>query len=200
MCSSDLDMTLVDFDTEVRVAKYGQKDFPRVVERIRGRTPDGETALYDAMGVYLDGAADDDGRTILVVYTDGGDTRSTSSFPDVMNLLKASDVTIFSVGFLEHSRGAATDRSRLMQLAEVSGGQSFFPSTMKDVDMAYDKVVQQIRAQYSIAFTSANGARDGSWRKVEFKVRKPGVSGVKILARKGYYAPYDHQAGQAKPK
>ena len=152
------------------------------------------------MGVYLDGAADDDGRTILVVYTDGGDTRSTSSFPDVMNLLKASDVTIFSVGFLEHSRGAATDRSRLMQLAEVSGGQSFFPSTMKDVDMAYDKVVQQIRAQYSIAFTSANGARDGSWRKVEFKVRKPGVSGVKILARKGYYAPYDHQAGQAKPK
>src|SRR5438093_588330 len=50
------DMTLVDFDTEVRVAKYGQKDFPRMVERIRGRTPDGNTALYDAMGVKQDGA------------------------------------------------------------------------------------------------------------------------------------------------
>ena len=59
-------MTLVDFDTEVRVAKYGQKDFPRMVERIRGRTPDGYTALYDAMGVYLDGASEDDGRKILV--------------------------------------------------------------------------------------------------------------------------------------
>src|SRR5215510_15457293 len=64
------DMTLVDFDTEVRVAKYGQKDFPRMVERIRGRTPDGETALYDAMGVYLDGASEDEGRKILVLYTD----------------------------------------------------------------------------------------------------------------------------------
>jgi Ca-activated chloride channel family protein len=78
------DMTLVDFDTEVRVAKYGQKDFPRMVERIRGRTPDGETALYDAMGVYLDGASEDDGRKILVLYTDGGDTHSTISFGDLM--------------------------------------------------------------------------------------------------------------------
>src|SRR6185295_13371383 len=60
------DMTLVDFDTEVRVAKYPQRDFPRMVERIRGRTPDGETAMYDAMGVYLDGASDDEGRKILV--------------------------------------------------------------------------------------------------------------------------------------
>ena len=52
------DMTLVDFDTEVRVAKYGQQDFPRLVERIRARKPDGFTAMYDALGVYLDGAAE----------------------------------------------------------------------------------------------------------------------------------------------
>src|SRR5262249_23052317 len=88
------DMTLVDFDTEVRVAKYGQKDFPRMVERIRGRAPDGETALYDATGVYLDGASEDEGRKILVLYTDGGDTHSTISFGDLMTLLRASDVTV----------------------------------------------------------------------------------------------------------
>jgi len=99
------DMTLVDFDTEVRVAKYPQRDFPRMVERIRGRTPDGETAMYDAMGVYLDGASDDEGRKILVLYTDGGDTHSTISFGDLMTLIRASDVTVYSVGFLEHSRG-----------------------------------------------------------------------------------------------
>jgi Ca-activated chloride channel family protein len=45
------DMTLVDFDTEVRVAKYGQQDFPRLVERIRSRKPEGFTAMYDAMAV-----------------------------------------------------------------------------------------------------------------------------------------------------
>jgi Ca-activated chloride channel family protein len=184
------DMTLVDFDTEVRVAKYGQRDFPRMVERIRGRTPEGNTALYDAMGVYLDGASEDDGRKILVVYTDGGDTQSTISFGDVMTLLRASDATVYPVGFLEHSRGHIEERAHLMQIAEATGGQAFFPTTMKDIEAAYDKVVAQIRAQYSLAYTSTNTKQDGAWRKVEIKVSRPDLKGTKILARRGYFAPY----------
>jgi len=184
------DMTLVDFDTEVRVAKYGQKDFPRMVERIRNRTPDGNTALYDAMGVYLDGASDDDGRKILVLYTDGGDTQSTISFGDLMTLIRASDATVYSVGFLEHSRGQIEERAKLSQIAEATGGQAFFPTTMKDIDAAYDKVVAQIRAQYSLAYTSTNTKQDGAWRKVEIKITRPDLKGLKVMSRRGYFAPY----------
>jgi hypothetical protein len=86
-------MTLVDFDSEVRVATYGQNDFPRLVERIRGREPEGWTAMYDALGVYLHGAAGNEGRTILALYTDGGDTRSAIALGDLMTLVRASDVT-----------------------------------------------------------------------------------------------------------
>ena len=50
------DITLVDFDTQVRITRYPQRDFARLVERIRQRKPDGWTALYDALGTYLDGA------------------------------------------------------------------------------------------------------------------------------------------------
>jgi Ca-activated chloride channel family protein len=192
------DMTLVDFDTEVRVAKYGQRDFPRMVERIRGRTPDGETALYDAMGVYLDGASEDEGRKILVLYTDGGDTHSTISFGDLMTLIRASDVTVYSVGFLEHSRGRIEERAHLMQIAEATGGQAFFPSTMKDIDASYDKVVAQIRAQYSLAYTSTNTKQDGAWRKVEIRVTRPDLKGSKILARRGYFAPYQEPPSKTK--
>lgn len=186
------DMTLVDFDTEVRVAKYGQRDFPRLVERIRGRQPGGWTAMYDALGVYLDGAAEDDGRTILVVYSDGGDTRSTLGFGDAMMLIRASDVTIYSVGFLDHqpSTTRTLQRARLAQIAEATGGQAFFPSSMKDVDMAYDKVVAQIRAQYSLGYSSTNVKQDGQWRKVEIKVRRPEL---RIQARQGYFAPFRKQ-------
>jgi Ca-activated chloride channel family protein len=184
------DMTLVDFDTEVRVAKYPQRDFPRMVERIRGRDPDGETALYDAMGVYLDGASEDDGRKILVLYTDGGDTHSTIGFGDLMTLIRASDVTVYSVGFLEHSRGRIEERAHLQQIAEATGGQAFFPTTMKDIETSYDKVVAQIRAQYSLAYTSTNTKQDGAWRKVEIRVTRPDLKGSKILARRGYFAPY----------
>jgi len=192
------DMTLVDFDTEVRVAKYGQKDFPRMVERIRGRKPDGETALYDAMGVYLDGASEDEGRKILVLYTDGGDTHSTISFGDLMTLIRASDVTVYSVGFLEHSRGRIEERAHLMQIAEATGGQAFFPSTMKDIEASYDKVVAQIRAQYSLAYTSTNTKQDGAWRKVEIRATRPDLKGSKILARRGYFAPYQEPPSKTK--
>ena len=188
------DMTLVDFDTEVRVAKYGQRDFPRMVERIRARTPDGETALYDAMGVYLDGASEDEGRKILVLYTDGGDTHSTISFGDLMTLIRASDVTVYSVGFLEHSRGRIEERAHLQQIAEATGGQAFFPSTMKDVEASYDKVVAQIRAQYSLGYLSTNQTADGKWRKVEIKVRRPDLKDVKVQTRKGYFARYKEAA------
>src|SRR6185436_8640020 len=49
-----VDVTVVDFDTEVRAARYSQNEFARLVERIRQQKTTGMTALYDAIGVYLD--------------------------------------------------------------------------------------------------------------------------------------------------
>jgi Ca-activated chloride channel family protein len=183
------DMTLVDFDTEVRVAKYGQDDFPRMVERIRNRKPDGWTALYDALSVYLDGAHDDKGRKILVLYTDGGDTRSNVTFADIMTFVRASDVTVYAIGLLEHQMTSARNdqRMRLQQITEATGGQAFFPYSMKDVEAAYEKILAQIRAQYSLGYASSNTKTDGEWRKVEIRVKRPDV---RILSRKGYFAPY----------
>lgn len=188
--SDAVDMTLVDFDTEVRVAKYGQRDFPRMVERIRSRQPGGWTAMYDALGVFLDGAAENEGRTILVIYTDGGDTRSAIALGDVMTLVRASDVTIHTVGFLEHqsSNSRVVQRARLSEIAEATGGQAFFPTAMKDVEAAYDKVVAQIRAQYSIGYTSTNTALDGKWRRVAIRLVRPDLKDARIQSRKGYFA------------
>ena len=89
-----VDVTLVDFDTEVRTARYGQNDFARLIERIRRRRPDGMTAFYDALAVYLNGASTQEGRKILVLYTDGGDNTSSINYPDLIDLIRASDVTI----------------------------------------------------------------------------------------------------------
>src|SRR5439155_10595176 len=66
-----VDITFVDFDTEVRVTRYAQVDFARLIERIRRQKVRGWTALYDAVGVYLDGAADQNGRKVMLLYTDG---------------------------------------------------------------------------------------------------------------------------------
>ena len=189
------DMTLVDFDTEVRVTTYGQRDFPRMVERIRSRKPDGFTAMYDALGVFLDGAAENEGRTILVVYTDGGDTRSALGFNDALTLIRSSDVTIHSVGFLSNQPGSVrtNQRMRLTQIAETTGGQAFFPSAMKDVEKAYDTIVAQIRSQYTLGYVSTNTAQDGKWRRVQIRVVRPGLRDIRLQSRQGYFALYKEQ-------
>lgn len=180
------DITLVDFDTEVRVTRYPQRDFARLVERIRQRKPEGWTALYDALGVYLDGADGREGRTILVMYTDGADSRSRLSFSDLMELLRASHVTVYAVGLVEHAGSQRNElRMRMQQMVEATGGQAFFPSVLKDLDASYEKVLAEIRAQYHLGYTSTNTASDGTWRKVEIKVKRPDV---RIRSRKGYFA------------
>ena len=190
--SHAVDMTLVDFDTEVRVTRFSQHDFPRLVERIRSRKPQGFTAMYDALGVYLDGATHGPGRKILVLFTDGGDTRSAIRFGDALTLIRASDVTVYTIGFLQNQSGGARaeQRLRLTQIAGESGGDAFFPSSMKEIDEAYDRIVAQVRAQYTLGYVSSNTAADGQWRKVEIRVRRDGLSGARIQARKGYFAPY----------
>jgi Ca-activated chloride channel family protein len=186
------DITLVDFDTEVRVVRYGQHDFPRLVERIRKRKPDGNTALYDALGVYLDGASSEEGRRTLVLYTDGEDTRSSMSFDETQTLLRASDITLYAIGFLSHmSQSRQMDqRMKLRTLAELTGGLAFFPTVIKDLDGTYEKIAAEIRGQFTLGYLSSNTKLDGTWRKVEIKVSRPGV---KVRTRQGYYAPYRKQ-------
>ena len=183
------DVTLVDFDTEVRVVRYGQHDFARLVERIRKRKPDGNTALYDALGVYLDGASSEEGRRTLVLYTDGGDTSSSMSYNEAQTLLRASDITLYAIGFLAHmSQSLQMDqRMKLRTLAEITGGLAFFPTVNKDLEPTYEKIATEIRSQFTLGYLSTNPKLDGAWRKVEIRVTRPGA---KVRTRQGYYAPY----------
>jgi Ca-activated chloride channel family protein len=192
------DMTLVDFDTEVRVARYSQSDFPRLVERLRNRRPDGWTALYDALGVYLDGAAEQLGQKILVLYTDGGDTRSSLTFGDALDLVKASDVTLYVIGFLEHQASSvrSEQRMRLQQLAEMTGGQAFFPMSIKQLDQMYQSVLGEIKARYTLGYLPANTTTDGAWRDVQVRLTRPDLKGARIRARHGYFAPFRSAASR----
>ena len=190
------DITLVDFDTEVRVARYSQTDFPRLVERIRSRKPDGWTALYDALGTYLDGAFEQNGRKILVLYSDGGDTRSAVTFSEALEMLRTSDVTVYAVGFLEHQPASvrSVQRMRLMQLADVTGGRAFFPSSSRMLQDIFDRIAAEIRSEYSLGFTSTNLERDGRWRRLEVRLSGPRTKELKLRARAGYFAPLDMDA------
>jgi len=192
MLTDAVDITVVDFDTEVRAARYSQNEFARLIERIRRKKASGMTALYDAIGLYLDGASGQDGRKIMLVYTDGGDSQSSIRFNELIDLLKASDVTIYPIGALEHQPSSSRNQQRMLlqQIADVTGGQAFFPTVVKELDAVYEKVIAQIRAQYTVGYLSTNDKTDGAWRKVEVKmVRKDGRD-LRVRSRKGYFATF----------
>jgi Ca-activated chloride channel family protein len=186
------DVTLVDFDTEVRVARFGPQDYPRLVERIRSRKPDGWTALYDAIGVYLNGAQSQEGQKVLVLYTDGGDTTSSLTFHDMLDLCKASDVTVYSVGYMEHqgSSSRIQQRAELERVANLTGGQAYFPGIAKDLDGVFEKIQQELAARYSLGYLSSDTRTDGAWRNVEIKLLRKDLKGVRLRTRSGYFAPY----------
>ena len=187
-----VDFTLVDFDTEVRVTRYGPDETERLIERIRRRRPDGWTALYDAVGVYLNSIGPQDGQKILLVYTDGGDTRSELTYADLIDLLKSSDVTVYSIGYLENQSVSARSlqQSQLQRMAAVTGGQAFFPGSLKELDKIYDKIQREIAARYSIGYLSSDTRKDGAWRKVEIRLKRAELKGAKLRARSGYFAAY----------
>ncbi len=115
-------------------------------------------------------------------------------FGDVLTLLRASDVTIYTVGFLENQRAGRSARAAAPaqpRSAAESGGEAFFPRSMKQIDEAYDKIVAQIRAQYSLGY-----------RLDQYRPRRPLAQGrdqgprprrsraCALQTRKGYFAPY----------
>ena len=187
-----LDVTLTDFDTEVRVARFNPDDFPRLIERIRMRKPDGYTALYDALGVYLNGAFSQTGDKILVLYTDGGDTRSSMNQGELLELLKASDVTVYPFGYLQNRGSGRHDQQQILNsFATTTGGPAFFPSSIKDLDEMYEKILREIAGRYSLGYVSSNTKMDGTWREVKIRLAdKPELRNAKIRTRAGYYAPY----------
>jgi Ca-activated chloride channel homolog len=185
-----LDFTFVGFADEVRAARFSQAQFPRLVERIRTSKAKGRTALYDAVSVYLGSAFDQTGRKVLVLYTDGGDTSSSRTWDDTLRLLRASDVTVYPVGFLA-SRGSARfmQQGQLVEMARLTGGRAVFPNTMKELEPMYSQIAAEIHAQYVVGYVPTNSLRDGKWRKVDIRLKRPPAERLQVRTRQGYFAP-----------
>ena len=185
-----VDFTLVEFSDDVRAATFARSEFPRLVERIRSGKAKGRTSLYDAVTIYLGSAFDQTGRKVLVIYTDGDDTSSSRTWEELLRTLRTSDVTVFPIGlFAGRASGRIVLQSRLTEIARLTGGRAVFPGSMKELDPMYNSIAEEIHGQYLLGYVPTNTQRDGKWRKVEIRLRKPSSSRLQIRTREGYFAP-----------
>ena len=131
------------------------------------------------------------GQKVLIMYTDGGDSRSALNQKDVVDLLRASDVTVYVIGYLEHQGSAATAQRQLLdRFAVMTGGQAFFPVSLKEIDKMYEKIQHEIAARYSIGYTSTDERTNGAWRRVDIRLKRPDLKNVRLRTRDGYFAKF----------
>ena len=174
------------FDEDIRVSRYDSENQQGLFDRIHSAKGGGNTALYDAIAVYLSRVQDGSGRKVLVLFTDGDDTRSALNFPDLLKLVRSSRVTIYAIAFGTGPAGSMRSvrpRAVLEQLASMTGGQVFTPHGSRDLPSIYDRILEDLAAQFVVGYVSDNPARDGKFRKIKVTSRKPGLS---IRHRSGY--------------
>jgi Ca-activated chloride channel family protein len=186
------DLLTIFFDQDIRISRYDSEHQQGLFERILDARATGNTALYDAIAVYLSRVQDSGGRKVLVILTDGEDTTSALSLSEVMDLVRSSPVTIYPIAFsgdyLLGTNRAVSARSFLRFLAEMTGGSVFTPSASKDLSAIYEKILDELSAQYVLGFTSDNLKRDGKIRKLRVDVKR---KDLKVRHRLSYYGPRD---------
>jgi Ca-activated chloride channel homolog len=146
----------------------------------------GSTALYDVIVHALQMLADQTGRRALVVFSDGDDRSSATSFDAVQQSVRESDATVFAVGL---GRGADIKelRARLEELADASGGQALFAERTERLAEPFARIIADLQNQYSLGFVPQ---RDGRFHAIQVDV--PGQN-VRVRARRGYMAPKPRQ-------
>lgn len=187
---------VIGFSTQVRILQPFTNDIPALERAIRDTAADGSTALYNAMYISLKElkkikarSEDEIRRQAIVVLSDGDDTSSLLPYEEVLDLAKRSETAIYTIGIRPPDIGRASFKEAeyvLRQLAQETGGRPFFPAHVNELPKIYDAISQELTTMYSMAYSSKNPSRNGSWRRVLVRVTRPGLV---TRTRQGYFGP-----------
>ena len=163
------------------------KEMEEALSKIDSR---GGTAMRDAIRMSIDHMKEKAHRDkrVLVVVTDGNDNASMITLENLVKAAQQSEVLIYAIGLLteeEHREARRAERS-LKILAQATGGETYFPKDVADVDRIAHQVARDIRNQYTIAYSPSNQSLDGSFRQIKVVTNAPNRPTVRT--RSGYYA------------
>ncbi|HYE24823.1 MAG TPA: VWA domain-containing protein [Clostridia bacterium] len=165
------------------------------LERIESR---GGTALYDAVVAAADHlmkTAKLEKKAILVV-TDGDDNASRQSLEQAIRRIAVDGgPTVYSIGILGGEKQKRARRA-LRTLAEQTGGVSFFPNDLSEVDNISRQVAHDIRNQYVLQYAPTVAKAEGGYRTVKVEARAPGYKRLQVRTRTGYYANEQQRAAK----
>jgi Ca-activated chloride channel homolog len=183
--------SVIIFDSAVELIQDFTDDPEKLADQIRRIRAGGGTSLYDA--IYLaanEKLANQEGRRIIILITDGDDNSSRVSMTETLEAAQRNLVTIYAIstnsaayfGSKEQERGDKT----LKKFAEETGGKAFFPLKIQDLASSFLDIHDELRSQYQIAYRPTNDARDGTFRRIRVDVAD---KRFKARHKTGYYMP-----------
>jgi VWFA-related protein len=195
---------VISFDVDVDLLSDFTEDrgmLERAIQRARINAPQGGmvnpgplppsargmrgTAFYDAIYVACrEKLASEAGRKALVIITDAVDMGSKVKLEEAIEMAQRTDTVIHILLTYDPYYGADSGVGK--KIAEETGGRMIEVRSEKKLQEAFDQISEELRTQYLLGYYPSNTERDGRFRKI--KVEVPGKD-MKVLARKGYYAP-----------
>lgn len=184
-------LALYHFSEVVRESVPFTNSFQKIADGIRNTKVGSGTAMYDA--IYLAGMAlgKQEGRKVLVLITDGGDTVSTTSYQTALRAVQQSEAIVYSIIMvpIERDSGRNTGGEHaLIQLSNDSGGKYYYASTPTGLDEAFKQISKELRTQYLLAYYPSRRISDSDFRRVEITV-DPQASEKPLVVhhRTGYF-------------
>jgi Ca-activated chloride channel homolog len=181
---------IVDFNDDAYLDQPLTGDIKKLEAALDRLDSRGGTAMRDAISSSIDYVKDKGKRDkrVLVVVTDGNDNTSAETLENLLRKSQRSEVLIYCIGLLseEEPREARSARRALKALSEASGGLDYYPKDLAEVERVTPQIAHEIRNQYLLAYSPTNPALDGSFRKIEVKVK--GYGNPMVRTRSGYYA------------
>jgi Ca-activated chloride channel family protein len=146
------------------------------------------TAMFDA--VYLGSKAlkDREGRKVMVVITDGGDTVSSTSFHDAVRAAQFAEAMVYSIIVVpvEASAGRNTGGEHaLMGLSDDTGGRFFYASDAGELEKAFEAISRELRTQYLLGYYPVARMAESDFRKIDVEVKDH--PDYHVRHRSGYY-------------
>lgn len=183
---------LFTFDSSLHERRGFTPDLTRLRDGLSDFEPFGTTSLYDATAAAARRLADRSGtHRAMVVLTDGIDTSSRLTAPEVSALAGSIDVPVYIVATVPSAdqrammeaaeRGGESDTADLRDLAEWTGGRLHFASTLTETVVVAASLVGELRQQYVLAIEAA---AEHEWRRLHLRVKNPSVT---VKARSGYF-------------
>ncbi|HEX7334787.1 MAG TPA: VWA domain-containing protein [Pyrinomonadaceae bacterium] len=194
----------VTFHTKTELLHDWTSDYQSILAKVDSLTFGKQTSLYDAMRFGIEKMKTSrNSKHVLVLISDGADNQSKTSFKEVLDLLKASDLVLYCVGLLNV---AAIDNVNvvsaspyieaegvLSELTSLSGGRVLFMNNSQGAEAfneVFELIALELRSQYQIAIAPEPSAGKTKWHKLKVKASRAAPGKPEELmarTRQGYY-------------